>query len=155
MKFRSSKRIPTGVVSAVLAGLTLTASPVLAIDYLSVAETAVLYDAPSQKAQPLWVMRPGTPVETVVTLDQWVKVRDERGDLAWIDKRQLTKARTLQVRTDKAQVRASSDEGAPLVFEAEKGVVLELLESAAPGWVKVRHRDGQVGFVKVGQVWGL
>jgi hypothetical protein len=39
---------------------------------------------------------------------------------------------------------------------------VELAESAsspantfAPGWVRVRHRDGQVGFVRVPQVFGL
>jgi hypothetical protein len=34
-------------------------------------------------------------------------------------------------------------------------VVLELVEAASGGWVKVRHRDGQGGFLKVPQVWGL
>ena len=26
---------------------------------------------------------------------------------------------------------------------------------AAPGWAKVRHRDGVTGFVRATQVWGL
>ena len=34
-------------------------------------------------------------------------------------------------------------------------VVLELLEAVPGGWVKVRHRDGQSGFLKAPQVWGL
>jgi hypothetical protein len=43
----------------------------------------------------------------------------------------------------------------PSSFEAERDVVLELLEAAPGGWVKVRHRDGQTGFLKVAQVWGM
>ena len=27
--------------------------------------------------------------------------------------------------------------------------------TAAPGWVKVRHRDGQTGYVRLAQVFGL
>jgi hypothetical protein len=41
-------------------------------------------------------------------------------------------------------------------------VLLEIAETAsspsattAPGWVKVRHRDGQVGFIRLAQVFGF
>ena len=54
-----------------------------------------------------------------------------------------------------AKVRAKADANAAVVFEAEKDVVLELVEVADAGWVKVRHRDGQSGFVRANQVWGL
>jgi hypothetical protein len=59
------------------------------------------------------------------------------------------------VRVDRAHVRATGDGKAALVFEAERDVVLELLEAAPAGWVKVRHRDGQSGFLKTQQVWGM
>ena len=32
--------------------------------------------------------------------------------------------------------------------------MLELLEQPVPGWVKVRLRDGQTGFIKLSQIWG-
>jgi SH3-like domain-containing protein len=131
------------------------AAPALALDYRSVAEATALYDAPSQKAKPLYVIARGTPVELVVTVEGWVKVRDQKGDLAWIEKKLLADRRTLIVRADRAQVRAQADDKAPLVFDAEKDVVLELIEAAAAGWAKVKHRDGQQGYVKVAQVWGL
>lgn len=126
-----------------------------AIDYLSIAEPAAMYDAPSQKARPLFAIAAGTPVEAVVSLDAWVKVRDARGDLAWVEKRHLSQQRTLIVRGERAQVRQQPDEKAALAFEAERDVVLEFVDAAAPGWARVRHRDGQTGFVKAAQVWGL
>ncbi|WP_126443970.1 SH3 domain-containing protein [Sulfuricystis multivorans] len=131
------------------------AHSVMALDYRSVSEAAVLFDAPSQKAKPLYVIAPGTPVEVVVNLDAWAKVRDMKGDLSWIERRQLDSRRVLQVRTGGAQVRSEAFDTAPLVFETEADVLLEYLEPGPAGWVKVRHRDGEVGFVKVGQVWGL
>lgn len=138
----------------------LFSSAASALDYRAVGEIAVLYDAPSQKAKPRHVIAAGTPVEVIVTLDAWVKVRDMKGDLAWIERRQLTSQRMLQVRAERAQVRAGAADAANLVFEAEPDVLLELADPAPGtpvplGWVKVRHRDGQQGFVKVGQVWGL
>ena len=41
-----------------------------------------------------------------------------------------------------------------LVFQAEENIVMEWLDSAVKGWVKVRHIDGQTGYVKINQVWG-
>lgn len=140
-----------------IAWLALFAAPALAwgLDYRSVTEAAVLFDAPSQKAKPLFVIAPGTPVEVVVSLDAWSKVRDMKGDLAWIERRQLSDRRMLQVRTGGAQVRSEASDTARLVFEAESDVLLEYLDAGPPGWVKVHHRDGETGFVKASQVWGL
>ena len=126
-----------------------------ALDYRSVSEVAPAFDAPSAKAKPLFVVQPGTPVELVVSLEGWSKVRDSKGDLVWMEKKHLADKRTVIVRVDRAQVRTTADGKAALIFEAERDVVLELLEAAPAGWVKVRHRDGQSGFLKAQQVWGL
>lgn len=142
----------TKALALLLAGLAV---PAWALDYLSLAEPAAMYDAPSQKAHPLFAVAAGTPVEAVVSLDAWVKVRDAKGDLAWIEKRSLSPKRTVIVRADRAQVRVQADEKAVLAFEAEKDVVLDWLEPGPLGWARVRHRDGQSGFVKAAQVWGL
>jgi SH3-like domain-containing protein len=133
----------------------LTALPAAALDFRSVAEPALLYDAPSQQGRPLFAIARGTPVETVVVLDAWVKVRDPKGDLTWIERRLLSEKRMVIVKADRAQVRVQPEDPAPLVFEAERDVLLEFLEPGPTGWVKVQHRGGQQGFVKAGQVWGL
>jgi len=137
------------------AALAAFAAPASALDFRAVTEATVLYDAPSAKANPLFVIRAGTPVELVVTLEGWAKVRDAKGELTWIERMYLGDKRHVIVRADRAQVRAAAEDRAVLVFEAERDVVLELLEAAPGGWVKVRHRDGQTGFVKAPQVWGL
>lgn len=123
---------------------------------------AVLYDAPSAKAKPLFVLGQGTPLEVIVPLAGWIKVRDVGGTIGWIDRRTLTDKRSLVVRVPLAEVLENADPAAPLVFRAELGVLLELAEPApsagtteSPGWVKVRHRDGQTGFVRIAQVFGL
>lgn len=139
----------------VLALLLLFSGAAAALDYRSVSETAVLYDAPSQKARPLFAIAAGTPVEAIVTLDTWVKVRDMQGDLAWIERRLLAERRMLQVRAGGAQIREGADDSAVLVFEATADVLLELVEAGPPGWLKVRHAGGQEGYIKPAQVWGL
>lgn len=125
------------------------------LEFRSVADAAVLYDAPSRQAKRLFVIARHTPVEVVVTVEGWTKVRDAAGDIAWIEKRLLADQRMLIVTALRGEVRRQPDESAPLMFESDKDVVLELVEAAPPGWAKVRHRDGQTGFVHVTQVWGL
>ncbi len=129
--------------------------PVHALDYRTLAEAAPAYDAPSAKSKPLFVVLAGTPVELVVSLEGWSKVRDNRGDLVWVEKKNLAEKRNVIVRAERAQVRAAAEDKAPLVFEAERDVVLEFVETVPGGWAKVKHRDGQSGFVKAPQVWGL
>ena len=140
-----------------LATLLLAAGfclPALA-EYRTVNAATVLYDAPSQKGGRLFVIRRDTPVEVVVNLEGWAKVRDAEGGLAWIERKYLAERRSLIVTAARAEVRQSAEESAALVFEAEKNVALDYLETLPGGWVKVRHRDSQSGYVRANQVWGL
>jgi SH3-like domain-containing protein len=131
------------------------AAPAGAFEFRSVAETAaVLYDAPSAKAKKLYVVNQGYPVEVVVLVEGWIKVRDINGDLTWIESKNLTDKRTVMVKVPLAQVRQSADENSPIVFQAQQHVILDLLEVGSSGWLRVKHRDGQTGFVKAAQVWG-
>jgi len=125
-------------------------------DFRSIGENAVpMYDAPSIKANALFVASKFYPVEVIVQVDNWNKVRDVAGDLAWVEKKNLSDTRTVVVTAELADVRESPDDGAPLVFQAREGVALEVVELGVGPWVKVRHRGGQTGFVRANQVWGL
>lgn len=127
-----------------------------ALEFRSVGATPVImYDAPSAKGGKLYVAPRGMPVEVVFTSGAWSKVRDMSGDLSWVESKDLITRRSLVVRAANAKIRASADDAAPLVFSADKNVLLEMAEPAVAGWVKVKHRDGQLGYVKINEVWGL
>jgi SH3 domain protein len=141
-------------VLAVLLGLAAVSAH--AIEYRSVAvNAAILYDAPSLEARKEFILSRYYPVEIIVALEKWVKVRDATGGLAWVEVKNLSPQRTVLVTAPMANVRQSANANAPIVFQAEKDVALDLVEFAAGGWVKVKHRDGQTGFVQISQVWGL
>ena len=129
--------------------------PASAIEYRSVNAATVLYDAPSQRGVKIFVIKRDTPVEVVVSLEGWSKVRDADGGLAWIEKKFLGDKRAVIVTADRAEIRQKANEEAPVVFAAEKNVAMEFLELAPGGWVKVRHSDGQSGFVRANQIWGF
>lgn len=116
---------------------------------------AVLYDAPSGKADRLFVASRHYPFEVLVKLDHWTKVRDVNGEVAWVENKALGNTPTVLVTVPLADVRAAPNAQASLVFEAYKHVLLEVLEPPVDGWLKVRHRDGQQGFIRAAHVWGV
>jgi SH3-like domain-containing protein len=136
---------------------------VAAADFRATGDPAtVLYDAPSARARPLYVYGRDVPVESLVSVEGWTKVRDPSGTIGWIQAKSLSGKRMVVVRAPGADVRALADDSAPLVFRADTDVLLELAEpavsaaaSVSPGWLKVRHRDGQAGFIRLAQVFGF
>ena len=112
------------------------------------------YDAPGAKGRKVFVAPRGMPVETILTYGEWTKVRDSAGDLFWLESKALTPKRMLVVKVANAKIRASADDGGAVAFSADRGVLLELAEPVTSGWVKVKHRDGQSGYVKAAEVWG-
>ena len=126
------------------------------MDYRSVSvPAAILYDSPSQQGKKLYLIKAQTPVEVVVRLEGWFKVRDAEGSLAWIESRSLAERRMLVVTAPRGEIRQSDKPEAPLVAELDKWVAVEFVEAASPGWAKVRHKDGEAGYIRSTQVWGL
>ena len=135
--------------------LLVAAGCASAADFRSVQENAaVLYDAPSRAATPLFVVQRNYPLEVIVSLDAWIKVRDAAGALTWIEKKALGDKRMVLVTAPVADVRVRPEEVAPLAFSVAQNVVLELVEPAPGGWLRVRYIDGTVGFVRAALVWG-
>lgn len=145
---------------AAFAVLTALACPLAVqaagVEYRSLSDVAVMYDAPSRQARQQFVIARQTPVEVVRSQTGWVKVREPGGMLAWVEASALAPQRTVIVTAERARVLVRAEDDAPLVFEAERRVLLEPVSESAPaGWARVKHRDGQAGFVRISQVWGL
>jgi SH3-like domain-containing protein len=152
------RALPGALITVLLAASAAAPATALAqaTEYRSIGvPAAVLYDGPSTKGKKLFVAPRGMPLEVVSTLPQWVKVRDMVGDVMWIERKDLAAQRTL-VTVAMASVRKEPQDSAPLVFQAERGVLLDWVDAGVPaGWARVRHKDGVVGFVRATEVWGL
>ncbi|MFZ6819038.1 SH3 domain-containing protein [Undibacterium sp. Ji22W] len=149
-------RLISKLSTLVLLGLSSVSGLSHALDFRSVgAAPVVMYDAPSVRGIKLYVAPAGMPVEIILTSGTWCRVRDMNGDLSWIEAKDLISRRTLIVKVASARIRAAADESATMIFSADKHVLLEMAEPAIGSWVKVKHRDGQTGFVRTSEVWGL
>ena len=129
--------------------------PAAAMEFYSIKENGiVLYDAPSLRAGKLYVASQDLPVEVVVKVEGWVKVRDSSGSLAWVEEAGLSDKRHVIVTAPVSDVYEAPNDSSRVMFQAALGVILEWIEPAGVGWVRVRHRDGQEGYVRTIQVWG-
>jgi SH3-like domain-containing protein len=128
-------------------------------DFRQTSEAAtVAFEGPSARATRQFIYSRGTPVEVVVQIEGWVKVRDAQGALAWVERKALVDRTNVQVKSPSADVLASPDAASPIVFRAENGVLLQLVTPQPPNagaWAQVRHRDGQTGYVRLDALFGL
>ncbi len=141
------------LISGILALLSATSAS--ALDYKSLADNAIVYDACSTKASPVFILRQGTPVEVIVSIDKWVKIRESGGGLGCLQSDRLGNAQQVIV-TSQTDVVQRPETGSQVVFSAARDLLLEVLDkSSDSGWIKVRHPNGQSGYIAQKSVWGL
>lgn len=144
-------------VAALCLGFCLCLSlTIQAAEFRSVATPKlVTYDAPSASAKQKYIISQGYPLEVVVDLGAWVKVRDQKRGLSWVEGKALDAKRMVLV-TQATDMKASEQLNAALLATVEEDVVLELVSTKVnQGWVKVKHQDGIEGFIRANTVWGL
>lgn len=115
---------------------------------------AIVFDAPSVKAAKTFILMRQQPVEVLVKLDKWIKIRDADNTVGWVEGNAVEPKRRAQVSAPLADIRTMPNLASSLVFEAQRAVILDVTGATIDGWVPVRHRDGQQGFVRKSQVWG-
>jgi SH3 domain protein len=134
--------------------LVLLASSAFAVEYRSTSRAGVIfYDAPNETSTKRFVVSANTPVELLNDQGTWLRIRDRDGTLAWIPKADASTTRFVQVNR-LANVRKEANQAAAPVFKVERNVVLELVQDLRTGWLKVKHRDGQTGYIRIEDVWG-
>ena len=131
-------------------------SPPPAPLFASIGEKpAILYDGLSTKANKIFILSRFHPVEVLVKLAKWTKIRDAGNTIGWMENAFLDEKRYVQINSATAEIRVAPNANAAIVFEAQRAVLMEPTgPPTADGWLPVRHRDGQAGFVRVTQIWG-
>lgn len=127
-----------------------------AVIFVSIGDkAAVSYDSPSRQGAKQFIYSRFHPLEVLVRVSGWTKLRDPDGGVGWVENAAIGSKRFVMVLGGPAQIRATAQFTAPITFEAERGVVLEATGAATDGWLPVTHAGGQSGFVRVNQVWGV
>ena len=122
---------------------------------VSVSKT-ILYEAPSATTKRVYLVSEGYPLEVIVNLGDWLKVRDPYGTLGWVESKNLQSKRTVIVKVDKANIFKEPELKSALLANIEKDVVIELSDPLiTSGWIKVRYQQDLDGYIQASQVWGI
>jgi SH3-like domain-containing protein len=101
-----------------------------------------------------WVFtRAGMPLRITAEFENWRRVEDVEGAGGWVHYSLLSGSRSVLVTLDMAEVRDAPSDTAPVVVQAEMGVVARLLECQTD-WCRVAM-DGQRGWIQKAAIWGV
>lgn len=147
--------IPSLFANAAL-GLLVSYVPASFAEFRQTSDAATIaFEGPSAKATKQFVYSRGTPLDVIVQIEGWAKVRDAQGSLVWVERKALTERSFVQIKAPIADVYSSADMNNAVAFRAENGVLLQLVSPPSSGWVQVRHRDGQTGYIRAEALFGV
>jgi uncharacterized protein YraI len=101
----------------------------------------------------VWELEKGFPLKVVGSKGDWLKVVDFENDVGWVHGRLVGRVPHVVVKKKRINIRSGPGTRYPLVGQANYGVVFRTLESRS-GWVKVKHDNGQTGWVERSLLWG-
>ena len=56
---------------------------------------AVLFEGPSKTTEKIYIVTEGYPLEVLVSLKDWKKVKDHNGKISWIESKNIHNERTV------------------------------------------------------------
>ena len=127
-------------------------------DFMSVnADQAFLHEAPSGSTKKTFIVTKGYPLEVIVSLKEWKKVKDHEGLINWIKTSDLSSKRSvLNLKSDNP-IYLEPSSASPILAKVNENVTLELLDAKKiDDWVKVYSKVGDIeGFIKATDLWGI
>jgi len=115
-------------------------------------DVANLRIKPSRQADLVRLAHENEPFRVVGERGEWLQVRDSADESAWINASLIDGKPAVVVVRSVINVRERPGTGYPIVFTAERGVNLLVLERSGH-WLRVRHEVGE-GWLHDSLVWG-
>ena len=117
-------------------------------------DTVRMRRGPGRKWPIAWVFkREGLPVQVFREYEDWRQVRDPYGDIGWIKRTQLSRARHGLVIAERAPLYREAENDAKVTAVAAKGVVMRL-DECSMNWCHARVK-GYSGWVRKEALFGV
>ena len=98
-------------------------------DFMSVkADQAFLHEAPSGSTKKVYIVTKGYPLEVIVSLKEWKKVKDHEGLINWIKTSDLSSKKTVLNLKNNNSIYLKPNSSSPLLANVNENVTLELLD---------------------------
>ena len=130
----------------------------LASDFVAVKSSkAILYEGPSESTKKELIITEGYPLLVMVSLKDWLKVKDHEGKISWIKSSDITTERTVMTLKPDSYIYSNASSDSIKLGNVEESVVLKLLSVlATDGWVNVKSESqGIDGFISANDIWGI
>ena len=108
---------------------------------------------PGKNYEVLWSVGKYFPVDIVKTSGDWRQIRDYEGDVGWIHHSLLKEVPSVIVKGSLVNVREGPGKDTKVLFQAETGVSFKV-EEQKDKWLRVKHADGDTGWIHESLVWG-
>jgi len=121
------------------------------------ADQAFLHEAPSDSTKKSFIVTRGYPLEVIVSLKEWKKVKDHEGLINWIKTSDLSSKRSVLNLKGDNPIYLEPSSVSPILAKVNENVTLEILdEKKIDDWVKVYSKVGDIeGFIKATDLWGI
>ena len=131
---------------------------VLASDFVSVkVKKAILFDGPSEATKKKLIITEGYPLLVLVTLKEWLKVKDHKSKISWIKTNDTSPERTVMTLRLGVPIYKKASSTSNRVADVEDSVVLKLSSTlVTDGWANVKSELNDLsGFVSANDIWGI
>ena len=115
-------------------------------------DTANLRSGPDEKYEVLWQVEKFHPLLVLEKKEDWYKIKDFEGDMAWVHSSLLGKTDGVITNKAKCNVRSTPDEKGKVLFTVERGVPFKVLKRNG-NWIQIEHADGEIGWIYNSLVW--
>jgi SH3 domain protein len=130
----------------------------LAAEFVSIkAKKALLYEGPSSSTKKEFIITEGYPLQVMVRLKDWIKVKDHLGKISWIQSTDISKDRNVMTLNDNVNLFYKPTTDSVHLAKIEKDILLKLLSSfPTNGWIQVKTLSQNIeGYIRAEDVWGL
>ena len=117
------------------------------------SKTANVRTGPGTKFKKVWTAPKNYPYRVLQRKGRWINVRDYQGYKDWVHVALTDQKPAVVVKVKSANVRKGPGKYRPIIFTADKGVPF-LVVGKRGGWLKVRHADGDEGWISRKVIWG-
>jgi SH3 domain protein len=127
-------------------------------EYLSVGvDQSFLHEAPSDSTKKNFIVTKGYPLEVLVSLKEWKKVKDHQGAINWIQSNHLSTKKMALNFKDNNPIHLEPDKSSPTLAFVAENVLLEVLDNKKiDNWIKVYSKSTEVeGFISTESLWGI
>jgi len=132
--------------------------PVFSADFVSIStKKAILYEGPSDATDKEYIITEGYPLLVMVRLKDWLKVKDHKGKISWINVSDTAKQRMVMTLKKNVNLFYKPTINSVHLATIDEFVTLKLLSSYdSNGWIEVKTLTGYIeGYVRKEDVWGF